>query len=75
MVRTDVLRLLFTIAAILNYDIHQMDVKTAFLNGDIDLDIWMEQPEGFAKQGHEHLVCKLLKALYGLKQAPRLWYV
>ena len=46
-----------------------MDVKTAFLNGDLDVDIYMEQPEGFVVKGKESLVCKLNKSLYGLKQA------
>jgi hypothetical protein len=51
-----------------------MDVKTAFLNGDLDRDIYMKQPEGFVVPGQEHLVCKLHKSLYGLKQAGRAWY-
>lgn len=73
-IRMEVLRLLFAIAATLDYEIHQMDVKTAFLNGNLDEEIYMEQPEGFIEPGSEHLVCKLRKSLYGLKQAPRVWY-
>ena len=48
-----------------------MDVKTAFLNGDLDEEIYMQQPDGFVVNGQERKVCKLLKSLYGLKQAPK----
>ena len=51
-----------------------MDVKTAFLNGDLKEDVYMDHPEGFAIKGQEQKVCKLVKSLYGLKQAPRAWY-
>ena len=51
-----------------------MDVKTAFLNGDLEEDIYMTQPEGFVVAGKENWVCKLNKSLYGLKQASRAWY-
>jgi transposase InsO family protein len=68
------IRCLLAIAAAEGLDVHQMDVKTAFLNGDLEEEIYMVQPEGFVEKGSEHLVCKLKKALYGLKQAPRAWY-
>ena len=68
------IRLLISIAAIHNLEIHQMDVKTAFLNGDLEEEIYMDQPEGFIQQGHENKVCKLTKSLYGLKQAPKQWH-
>ena len=68
------IRTLLAIAAFYDLEIHQMDVKTAFLNGDLEEDIYMIQPEGFVVKGKEHLYCKLKKALYGLKQASRAWY-
>ena len=52
-----------------------MDVKTTFLNGNLDEEIYMEQPEGFAKKGKKHLACKLKKSIYGLKQASKQWYL
>ena len=48
-----------------------MDVKTTFLNGDLDEEIYMDQPEGFVEPDQESKVCKLTKSLYGLKQAPK----
>jgi hypothetical protein len=68
------IRVLLAITAIRDLELHQMDVKTAFLNGSIEEEIYMTQPEGFIQPGKEHLVCKLNRALYGLKQAPRAWY-
>lgn len=53
--------------------VHQMDVITAFLNGKLEQEIYMQQPEGYCKPGEEHLVCRLKKSLYGLKQSPRCW--
>ena len=68
--RISSIQMLIAIAAIHNLKIHQMDVKTAFLNGDLDKEIYMEQPEGFIIPGQEKKVCRLVKSLYGLKQAP-----
>ena len=51
-----------------------MDVKNAFFHGELDRDIYMDQPKGFECQSHPNYACKLKKALYGLKQAPRAWY-
>nr|GEV06564.1 zinc finger, CCHC-type [Tanacetum cinerariifolium] len=66
--------LLLALAAIHNLVIHQMNVKTAFLNGDLDEEVYMKQLEGFIMPGNGHKVCKLVKSLYGLKQAPRQWH-
>ncbi len=68
------IRALLALAAQQDMEIHQMDVKTAFLNGDIDVDIYMKQPIGYVVHGKEDYVCKLHKSLYGLKQAGRTWY-
>nr|KAJ0207190.1 hypothetical protein LSAT_V11C500269530 [Lactuca sativa] len=62
--RISTIRLLLALAAIHNLVIHQMDVKTAFLNGDLDEEIYMKQPEGFVMPGNEHKVCKLKKSLH-----------
>jgi hypothetical protein len=67
------IRILLSLAAAKNWECHHMDVKTAFLNGDLEEEIYMVQPEGFVKPGEEHLVCKLIKSLYGLKQSSRAW--
>ena len=68
------IRCIVALGASLDLEMHQMDVKTAFLNGNLEEEIYMEQPKGFVQRGHEHLVCKLTKSLYGLKQASRAWY-
>eukprot|EP01018_Ginkgo_biloba_P024032 Gb_18989 [translate_table: standard] len=69
------IRLVLAIAAQLGWKVHQMDVKSDFLNGDLEEGVYMQQPEGFKVKGKEKLVCRLDKALYGLKQAPRAWYI
>jgi hypothetical protein len=65
---------MFTIGAAMDLEIHQMDVKTTFLNGELEEDIFMDQSQGFVQDGKEHLVCKLKNSLYGLKQSPKTWY-
>ena len=70
------IRMLLALAAHYDFEVHQMDVHTAFLNGDLDVDIYMQQPEGYTSgsNGGQQLVCKLQKSLYGLKQAGRAWF-
>ncbi|GKB08822.1 retrovirus-related pol polyprotein from transposon TNT 1-94 [Tanacetum coccineum] len=72
--RISSIRTLIAISAIKGLYIHQMDVKTAFLNGYLHEEVYMEQPEGFVIQGQENKVCRLVKYLYGLKQAPKQWH-
>lgn len=64
--------LAFTVSK--GWKLRQMDVKNAFLNVELDRDIYMEQPRGFEDEAHQAYVCKLRKTLCGLKQAPRAWY-
>ncbi|GJR75321.1 retrovirus-related pol polyprotein from transposon TNT 1-94 [Tanacetum coccineum] len=68
------IRILLATVAQLDLELVQMDVKTAFLHGDLEKEIYMVQPEGFKVARKEHEVCKLHKSLYGLKQSPRQWY-
>ena len=65
------IRVVLGIVAVENLHLEQLDVKTTFLHGDLEEDIYMQQPEGFTIQGKENQVCKLKKSLYDLKQAPR----
>jgi hypothetical protein len=72
-VKLPTLRTIIAVAAYQGMTIHQMDVKTAFLNGNLNEEIYMTQPAEYEKEGQEELVCKLIKSLYGLKQASRAW--
>ncbi|KAL0402174.1 UNVERIFIED_CONTAM: Retrovirus-related Pol polyprotein from transposon RE2 [Sesamum latifolium] len=67
------IRILLAIAAWYDYEIWQMDLKMAFLNGFIEEEIYMDQPEGFTGVGEEQKVCRLQRSIYGLKQASRSW--
>ncbi|KAK9158341.1 hypothetical protein Scep_004915 [Stephania cephalantha] len=68
-------RMLIAIATINNLEIHQMDVKTTFLNGELEEEICMQQSKGFVAPGQEQKVCRLVKSLYGLKQASKQWHI
>ena len=70
----DSFRTIMALVAHFDLELHQMDVKTAFLNGDIDETIYMVQPENFVSKDAKDMVCKLKKSIYGLKQASRQWY-
>jgi hypothetical protein len=72
--RLEAIRIFIAYACHKRFKVYQMDVKSAFLNGDLKEEIYMEQLEGFEMSDNPDLVCKLKKDLYGLKQAPRVWY-
>lgn len=72
--RLEAIRVLLAYACSLNFQLYQMDVKSAFLNGFINEEVYVKQPPGFEDFKHSSHVYKLKKALYGLKQAPRAWY-
>ncbi|CAM8980304.1 unnamed protein product [Rhodiola kirilowii] len=70
----DTIRMIIALAAQNRWKIHQMDVKSAFLNGVLEEEVYVDQPPGYVQRGKDNNVYKLKKALYGLKQAPRAWY-
>ena len=72
-VRFESLRTVIALAVQNSMKMHQMDVTTAFLNGELQEEVYMKQPEGFVSDGQEDLVCKLKRSIYGLKQSPRCW--
>uniref|UniRef100_A0A2N9H4X0 Integrase catalytic domain-containing protein n=1 Tax=Fagus sylvatica TaxID=28930 RepID=A0A2N9H4X0_FAGSY len=74
-VRFASIRLILSIVAKHDLELFQMDVKTAFLNGELDEEIYMAQPAGFEVKGHERKVCRLKRSIYGLKQSSRQWYL
>ena len=74
MTRINSIRMVLAIGVLRNLEVHQMDVKTGFLNGGLDEEIYVEQPEGFSSPSQEKKVSKLVKSLYRLKQAPKQWH-
>lgn len=68
------IRLLLAMAAIHHWPLYQLDIKNAFLHGELDEEIYMEQPPGFVAHGESGLVCRLRRCLYGLKQSPPGWF-
>jgi len=65
---------IISLASVMGWNLHQMDVKTTFLNGVIENEVYIKQSEGFVVHGKKSHVCRLKKSLYGLKQASRAWY-
>ena len=73
-VKLNSIKVLLALATQYNFEIHQLDVKTTFLNGNLDEEIYMSLPDGLPTPSNPQLVCKLAKSLYGLKQSSRAWY-
>jgi hypothetical protein len=71
--KQDTLRMVLSLVAVYNLEMKQLDIKTAFLYGELEEELYLEQPEGFIAAGQENMVCQLHKCLYGLKQASRVW--
>ena len=63
-----------SLVAIFDLEMEKMDVKTTFLHGDLEEEIYMKHPKGFIMKEKEKLVCRLKKSFYGLKQSPKMWY-
>jgi hypothetical protein len=72
--RMEAIYFLLAYACYKNVKVYHMDVKSSFLNGEIEEEVYIEQPEGFQLSENTYYVCKLKKALYGLKQDPKEWY-
>jgi hypothetical protein len=72
--RLEAIRMFLSYACHKQFKVYEMDVKSAFPNGDLKEEVYMEQPEGFQLSNNLDFICKLKKALYGLKQARRAWY-
>ena len=73
-VRHTSIRTVLSLVSYFDMELEQMDVKKAFIHGELDEAVYMVQPEGFTQHGQEHLICKLKKSLYWLKRSSRQWY-
>lgn len=73
--RIKTVRVLISLAALKGWELHHLDVKSKFLHGELQEDVYVHQPEGFVNLGKENLVSKLKKVFYGLKQAPQTWNI
>jgi hypothetical protein len=73
-IKPSIIRVILTLAVHFDWEIRQLDVSNAFLQGTLLEEVYMEQPQGFINKLHPTFVCRLNKALYGLKQAPRAWF-
>jgi hypothetical protein len=72
--KLNTVRVLLSLAANLDWPLHQFDVKNAFLHGDLEEEVYMDVPPGYTANSESEVVCKLQRALYGLKQSPRAWF-
>jgi hypothetical protein len=73
--KKDSFRIIMALVAHFDLELHQMDVKTTFLNGSLEEEVYMKLPEGFCFDKGDQLVCRLKKSIYGLKQASHQWYL
>ena len=74
MAKFNAIKIILALGATMDLEMHQMNVKIAFLNNKLDVEIYMEQSGGFEQTNREHLICKLRKSFYKLKQSRRAWY-
>lgn len=74
MAKLNTIRVLLSLAADLDWQLHQFDVKNAFLHGDLEVEVCMDVPPRYITNDDTAMVCKLQQALYGLKQSPRAWF-
>jgi hypothetical protein len=72
--RLETIRMFLSFSSYIKFKVYQMDVKSKFLNGNLEEEVYIEKPEGFQLTNKGDYVCKMKKALYGLKQKPIAWY-